>query len=146
MKATLRILVAAMAAIWFAPIMLAEDQKSETSDVPTAAAGILFAPLSKANARDMKAWKISLVPLAASQVLDINSGWGRRELNPLLASSDGSFGMKGATIKIGLTAAMVGVEYVLIKKYPKTARIFSTVNWSGAAVTSSFAAHNYLIR
>ena len=132
MKATLRILVAAMAAIWFAPIMLAEDQKSETSDVPTAAAGILFAPLSKANARDMKAWKISLVPLAASQVLDINSGWGRRELNPLLASSVGNI--------------CPNVIYLLIKKYPKPARIFSTVNWSGAAVTSSFAAHNYLIQ
>ena len=96
--------------------------------------------------RDMRAWKISLAPLVGSQVLDITSSLGTRELNPVLASADGSFGMKAMGIKIGVTGAMMGVQYLLAKKYPKAARVLAKINWSGAALTSGFAVHNYAIR
>lgn len=94
----------------------------------------------------LAAWKWSLAPLAASQGLDIASSYGMRELNPLLAGSRGEFGMKAAAIKAGMTAAFVGVEYLIVKAHPRAAKIFTKMNWSGAALTTGFAAHNFAIR
>ena len=94
----------------------------------------------------MKRWKLSLVPLAASQTLDISSSWGMRELNPVLAGKDGSFGMQASIVKLGVMGAFVGVEYLIVRKHPNAARAFEKINWSGAALTSSFAVHNYMIK
>jgi hypothetical protein len=69
-----------------------------------------------------------------------------RELNPLLASADGRFGAKAASIKFGATAAAVLVELAIVRKYPKSARLFSKLNWSSSALTAGIAAHNFAIR
>ena len=96
--------------------------------------------------RDLYRWKLSLIPLAGSQVLDVSSSWGMRELNPVLAGSDGRFGAQAATVKLGVAGAFVGVQYLVVRKFPRTARVFTKINWAGAALTSSFAVHNYAIR
>jgi hypothetical protein len=109
-------------------------------------------PLSHPSAEDtahtaaMKSWKISLVPLAGSQVLDAASSYGMRELNPLLASSNGGFEMKATSIKLGVTAGLVGVEYLVVRRYPRSARVISKLNWTSGIVTTGFAVHNYAIR
>ena len=89
---------------------------------------------------------ISLTPFVASQVLDITSSYGRRELNPLLADANGGFGMKAVGIKASTAGAAILVEYLLMKKYPRSARFFSIVNFADAGVTAGFAAHNYTVR
>ena len=94
----------------------------------------------------MKAWKISLVPLVSSQALDAASSYGMRELNPLLASSNGGFEGKAASIKLGATAAIVGVEYLIIRKYPRSTRVISKLNWTSGIVTTGFAVHNFAIK
>jgi len=94
----------------------------------------------------MRRWKMSVVPVFASQALDVTSSYGMRELNPMLASSDGSFGAKGAGIKLGATAGLLGVEYLIVRKYPRSARAFTKINWTVSIVTTGFAAHNYAIR
>jgi hypothetical protein len=108
-----------------------------------------FAPVrlggEKGN-RELRRWKLSLVPLAASQTLDMSSSWGMRELNPVLAGPDGRFGARAATVKLGVVGAFVGIEYLIVRKHPHAARAFEKINWAGAAVTTSFAAHNYMIR
>ena len=91
-------------------------------------------------------WKVSLAPLAASQGLDIASSYGMRELNPMLAGSHGEFGVKATMIKAGVTAAFIGVEYLIVKAHPGAAKVLSKMNWSGAALTTGFAAHNFSIR
>ena len=91
-------------------------------------------------------WVVSLAPLAASQALDAHSSWGHRELNPLLADANGGFGMKATGIKVGTLAGVVGVEYLLVRKYPRTAKFLSIVNLASAGVTSSFAIHNYNLK
>ena len=93
-----------------------------------------------------RAWKFSLAPLLASQALDSASSYGLRELNPALAGSDGRFGMKAAGLKFGVAGAIVGLEYLIVKKHPRAARVISKLNWSGAVVTTGFAAHNFAIR
>jgi hypothetical protein len=93
-----------------------------------------------------QSWKISIAPLVVSQALDVSSSYGMRELNPLLASSNGGFEMKGAMIKLGFTGAAVGAEYLIVRKYPRSARIISKLNWTTGIVTTSFAIHNYAIK
>jgi hypothetical protein len=91
-------------------------------------------------------WKISLAPLVASQALDITSSYGMRELNPLLAGPQGQFGAQSAVLKLGVTAGLIGVEYLIIKAHPASARVFTKLNWGAAALTTGFAVHNFSIR
>lgn len=99
-----------------------------------------------ARAVALKSWKISLAPLVASQALDAASSYGMRELNPLLASANGGFEMKATSIKLGVTGALVGVEYLIVRKYPRSARVISKLNWTSGIVTTGFAVHNYAIK
>jgi hypothetical protein len=98
------------------------------------------------TAATMRSWKRSLIPMVATQGLDIVSSYGMRELNPLLAGDDGRFGGKAAGIKIGTTAAVVGIEYLIVKKWPGAARMFSKLNWGSSALTGAIAAHNFAIK
>ena len=90
-----------------------------------------------------KRWAISLAPLAASQALDAASSYGMRELNPALAGPDGRFGMKAAGVKFGVVGGLIGVEYLLVKKFPRSAKFFTVVNWTTAGATTGLAIHNY---
>ncbi len=94
----------------------------------------------------LKSWKISIAPLVASQALDAASSYGMRELNPLLVSSNGGFEMKAASIKLGVTGAIVGLEYLIVRKYPRSTRVISKLNWTSGIVTTGFAAHNFAIK
>jgi hypothetical protein len=93
-----------------------------------------------------RSWKWSIAPLVASQALDIQSSYGLRELNPLLAGPQGQFGAQSAAIKLGVTGGLIGVEYVIIKIHPSAARLFTKLNWGAAALTTGFAVHNYSLR
>jgi len=101
---------------------------------------------SAAQQKAMHRWEISLAPLVASQALDTASSWGMRELNPVLAGSNGGFGAGSAGLKLGTVGALVGVEYLIARKSPRAARLFEKLNWSGAALTTGFAIHNYAIK
>ena len=93
-----------------------------------------------------RAWKRSIVPVLASQTLDIASSYGMRELNPLLADSSGRFGAKAAGMKVGATAGILALEYWIAKKHPRAAQVMSKLNWSSSVVTGAFTAHNFAIR
>lgn len=102
--------------------------------------------VAERNAAGLRSWKMSLVPMLAAQGLDIASSYGMRELNPLLASADGRFGGKATGIKLGSAVAVVGIEYLIVKKWPGAARMFSKLNWGSAVLTGAVAAHNYAIK
>jgi hypothetical protein len=99
-----------------------------------------------ADQTSLNRWKLSVAPVFASQALDVASSYGMQELNPMLAGSDGGFGAKGAGIKLGATAGLLGVEYLIIRKYPRSAGVLTKINWSVSIVTTGFAAHNFSIR
>lgn len=96
--------------------------------------------------RDVARWKLSLAPFAVSQALDVSSSRGMRELNPVLASPNGQFGARGAAVKLGTAGAFAGMQILIVKKYPRSAKFFEKINWASAGVTAGFAAHNYAIR
>jgi len=91
-------------------------------------------------------WKWSLAPVLASQALDVSSSYGMRELNPILSGSSGRFGMQSTAIKLGVTGALLGAEYLLVRAHPGSARVVTKLNWAAAVVTFGVAAHNYAIR
>ena len=64
----------------------------------------------------------------------------------MLAGPDGRFGARAATVKLGVVGAFVGIQYLIVRKYPRSARAFEKINWAGATVTTRFAVHNYMIR
>ncbi|HVO96442.1 MAG TPA: hypothetical protein VMT15_00155 [Bryobacteraceae bacterium] len=94
----------------------------------------------------LKSWKISLAPMVASQTLDAASSYGMRELNPLLASSNGGFEAKALSIKLGVAATAVGVEYLIVRKHSGAARTLARLNWTTGIVTTGFAVHNFAIK
>jgi hypothetical protein len=95
------------------------------------------------DAKWHRRWAVSLAPLFASEALDASSSYGMRELNPLLASPSGGFGMKATGVKFGVIGALAGVEYFLVRKYPRSAKAFAIVNWTTAGATTGLAVHNY---
>lgn len=99
--------------------------------------------LSRGDARWKKQWQISLVPLFASESLDAASSYGMRELNPLLAGSNGGFGVKASAMKFGVVGALAGAEYLLVRKYPHSAKFFAIINWTTAGATTALAVHNF---
>jgi hypothetical protein len=126
----------------------ASDAPSSNTGValPAARQSIELSAEQSARSAAMRSWKISIAPLVASQALDAASSYGMRELNPLLASANGGFEMKATSIKLGVTGALVGVEYLIIRKYPRSARVISKLNWTSGIVTTGFAARNFAIR
>ncbi|SPE35803.1 hypothetical protein SBA6_490028 [Candidatus Sulfopaludibacter sp. SbA6] len=50
----------------------------------------------------MTLWRASVAALAATNVMDVQSSWGKRELNPALVGSGGAFGARGRCSRRGL--------------------------------------------
>jgi hypothetical protein len=98
-----------------------------------------------ARSTALRSWKWSLVPLVASQSLDVASSYGLRELNPLIANSNGAFGAGSVAMKAGITGAIIGVEYLIVRSHPRAAKVLSIMNWSSAAITTGVAVHNYTL-
>lgn len=92
-------------------------------------------------------WKWSVTSLAAANALDIQSSWGKHELNRALAGPGGTFGRDGALLKIGLQGGLMGLEYLVTRGHagPRLYRALSILNFGISAGTAAVAAHNYMI-
>ncbi|HWC97780.1 MAG TPA: hypothetical protein VG456_13545 [Candidatus Sulfopaludibacter sp.] len=92
-------------------------------------------------------WRVSVTALGAANAMDIQSSWGKHELNSTLAGSNGTFGVQGALIKLGLQGSLVGIEYLVTRRHP-SARLYKAlgvINFGAAAGFASAAAHNYTV-
>lgn len=92
-------------------------------------------------------WTVSLAGLAMANAMDLQSSWGKHELNPALSGPTGTFGGHGALIKLGLQGGLMGVEYLLTRGHPsrKLYRVLSVINFGAAGAIGATAAHNYTI-
>jgi hypothetical protein len=90
-------------------------------------------------------WQISLAGVAAANVLDVHSSWSKHELNGALAGADGSFGARGAALKLSMQAGMLGVERLLLGHRPtgRGYRAAAIANFVVASVIGGVAARNY---
>jgi hypothetical protein len=114
--------------------------------IPLVHAGEVTSDLPASKTPVATSWKLSLAPLLASQALDVTSSYGKHELNPVLAGPRGQFGISSVSVKIGVTAGVIGMEYLIVRVHPASARIFTKANWAAAAVTTGVAVHNFTIR
>ena len=92
-------------------------------------------------------WRVSLASLAVANAMDLQSSWGKHELNPTLSGPTGTFGGQGALIKLGLQGGLMGGEYFLTRGHPsrKLYRAISAINFGAASAIGATAAHNYTI-
>jgi hypothetical protein len=109
-----------------------------------------FLPSHSATEPPSKAkttWKFSLAALAAANALDVQSSWGKHELNGSLSGPGGTFGKQGALLKLGIGGGLYAFEFVITRGHPsmKLYRALSIINFGAAATTSAVAAHNYTI-
>ena len=98
-------------------------------------------PASPHDAFMNRLWITSMFALLAGTGLDAGTSWGKREGNSLLASSDGTFGPKGLSIKVGL-AAVVLVPQICLRKHKDWRGIFIMGNFGEAAIYAGTAIHN----
>jgi hypothetical protein len=101
-------------------------------------AGILSA--EGVDGRGKRIWKWSLAAVAAGNAADIMTSVGRHELNPVLGV--GQFGPRATGIKIGISTATVGLQYLLVRRRPEAARKLAYVNFGMAAAVGGAAAYN----
>src|SRR5215471_18226314 len=97
---------------------------------------ILTAGMMNAEGVDGKGrrlWNWSVAAMAAGNVADTFSSLGRHELNPVLGV--GKFGPRATGMKIGISAATVGVQYLLLRRRPVAAKRLAYVNFGMAAAT-----------
>lgn len=80
--------------------------------------------------------------LIAATALDAASSWGHREGNSLLASSDGTFGPKGLSIKIASAAAVLAPQ-VMLRRHAILLRPFAIANAGETAFYTAAAVHNF---
>ena len=66
----------------------------------------------------MALWRASVAALAAANIMDAQSSWGKRELNPALAGNGGAFGARGALLKAGITGGLVTLEFLVLRHGP----------------------------
>jgi hypothetical protein len=85
-------------------------------------------------------WKWSLGVLAAANVADVATSMGRHELNPVLGA--GQFGARATGVKIGISAAAIGVQYLILRRRPEATRKAAYVNFALAGATGGVAAFN----
>ena len=140
----MRILTAVLTLLVLSSIVRATDAwlPAAPATIPPAGASVETA----ARAAWQKRWTVSLVPVVASQALDVASSYGKRELNPVLAGPNGGFGTKATGLKFGAAGALIGVEFLLVKKFPRSAKLFTVLNWSTSAATTGLAVHNFTLR
>lgn len=88
-------------------------------------------------------WKLSAFCTAAAFAADTHSSWGRMEMNPLLRSSNGQFGLQGMSVKALIAGGAIGAQYALLRKHPKAEKYGIVTNFILAGFVGTAAVSNY---
>lgn len=84
---------------------------------------------SSCSASD-KLYAMSIGTLAAGNLIDAQSSYGRFELNPVLASADGRFGGRAIVFKGLINAGILAAERYGINRLPHGRRISTIINFA----------------
>jgi len=117
------------------------------SDAGLANSAFVAPAISIANVEDRHEqrlkylWISSIFAMAAGTGADAATSWHKRESNPLLASSDGTFGAKGIGIKAGLAGGLL-LPQILFRKNKDLRTAFTIGNFAEGGLFSGIAIHN----
>ena len=101
--------------------------------------------LSIEDQRDRKVnrlWLGAIAAVVAANAFDAGSSWGKREGNSFLASPDGTFGTKGASIKAGITAGMIIPQILLLRGKSNLKKRVAIVDYAEAGIITAVSVHN----
>lgn len=112
-----------------------------TPVVTSGAPGVSMANVSDRDGKSNKLWVGSIFALIGGSAADAATSWGKYESNPLLASSNGRFGARGLSFKMGLTGAAI-VPQILLRKHQQSKTRFAVFNFVGAGAFTGIAIHN----
>jgi hypothetical protein len=90
-------------------------------------------------------WIASIAAMTVGTAADAITSWHKRESNSLLASSDGTFGAKGVTIKAGIASAVL-VPQILFRKHRDWYLPFTAGNFVEAGIFAGAAVHNVNVK
>ena len=107
--------------------------------------GLVAAP-ANAETKRRKLWKVSVAILGAVSIADVQSSMGKRELNPLLQSSNGRFQARGVTLKTLIVGSSLGAQWLLVKKNPHAAGYAAAANFGVSALTGAVVVHNHMLK
>jgi hypothetical protein len=95
----------------------------------------------------MTLWRASVAALAVTNIMDVKSSWGKRELNPALAGSGGTFGARGALLKAGIVGGAVALQFLILRHGPSKSlcRALAAINFGGAGLVGSSAVRNWRV-
>ena len=111
--------------------------------VSRAAVALVFAACLPLAAQDRPLYWASVAAVTAANVADVHSSLGKLEANPLLRSADGRFGSRGVTIKSGIAAGNIGVQALILRRWPKARKAAAIANFIAAGALVAVAARNY---
>jgi hypothetical protein len=106
----------------------------------------LFSMQGQAEEHHGKLWKVSAAVLSAVTIADMQSSVGRMEGNPLLAGSNGRFTGRGMALKGAGVGAMLGVQWVMLRRNPQAAKYAAGANFAAAALTGTVVVHNHMLK
>ncbi len=86
-------------------------------------------------------WLASLLAVAASTSMDAATSWGKHEGNGFLASSNGTFGARGISIKAAMLAAVV-VPQIAFRHHQGLKTKFAIGNLIEAGIFTGVSIHN----
>jgi hypothetical protein len=93
--------------------------------------------------RKQKLWRISAAVLGAVTIADIQSSYGRREMNPLLQSGSGRFEGRGIALKSAVAGGAVAAQWLMLRKHPEASGYAAAINFVASAATGAVVIHNH---
>jgi hypothetical protein len=106
----------------------------------------LFSAQSQAEERHSKLWRVSAAVLGAVTIADMQSSVGRQEANPLLSSQNGQFSGRGIALEGAGVGAMLGVQWLMLRKNPRADKYAAGANFAAAALTGAIVVHNHMVK
>jgi len=90
-------------------------------------------------------WRAGVAALAATNAMDVQSSWGKRELNPALAGPGGALGARGALLKAAIAGGVVAMEYLALRHSPsvRLRRALAVIDFGDAALIGAVAGRNW---
>jgi hypothetical protein len=130
------------------PVAVTSTQPIQLSPVGESPMHVV-SPIAKVNdssdRRTTLLWKISIATMLASTALDAGSSMGKHEANPLLRSSNGTFGSRGIAIKAGL-AGFTLVPQIALRNRHDLRKAFTIANFIDTGIFTAVSAHNMGIK
>lgn len=84
----------------------------------------------------------SKAALIAASAADIASSWGKPEANPLLRSTNGTYGARGVSIKLAFVGGAFVAQRFIAKRCHDCAAPLAITNFAAAGLIGSVAVRN----